>query len=149
MRLSRFTDISLRALMLLTADPERVIAARALADTLAVPREHLIKCLRALVALDLVTSVRGRSGGYQARPTENGTTLGALIRALEPSMAMAECFEPQSSCPLTGNCRLAGVLLEARERFLDSLDQHSIADLVAADRPALVHLSIGARGNVG
>lgn len=143
MRLSRFTDISLRALLYLGAAPERVVATREMAERLVVSREHLMKCLRALSDLDLVESVQGRSGGYRVSGRGGEMRLGELVRQLEPSLAMAECFEPDSTCPLTGRCRLAGALASAQSAFLADLDRQTIADLIAADRPTLVQISPG------
>lgn len=143
MRLSRFTDISLRALLYLGAAPERVVATREMADRLVVSREHLMKCLRALSDLELVESVQGRAGGYRVSRRRGDMRLGDLVRRLEPSLAMAECFEPDSTCPLTGRCRLAGALASAQAAFLADLDRQTIDDLIAADRPTLVQISPG------
>jgi Rrf2 family nitric oxide-sensitive transcriptional repressor len=154
MRLTRFTDLALRALMYLGAHPGRTVPSRELADVLNVSRDHLLKALQALDDRGLVTARRGRGGGYALAPgvagpsagsgsraTSSGEVrLGQLVRSLEPTLALAECFEAGSTCPLTGDCRLAAALSQARAAFFDTLDRHSLADLVASEGPRLVQL---------
>ena len=105
-----------------------------------VSREHLAKALQSLSALGLVRGTRGRGGGFRLTGEGDDIRIGTLVRELEPSLAMAECFEPVSRCPLTGNCRLAGVLAEGQRAFFDTLDRYTLADLLAADRSQLVQL---------
>ncbi len=140
MKLSRFSDISLRALMYLGAYPGRVVPTAEMSTRLHVSRDHLMKCLQTLGGLGLVVGTRGRGGGFRLSETGTGIRIGELVRQTEPSLAMAECFEPDSTCPLTGNCRLAGVLAESQKAFLASLDQYTLADLIQADREQLVQL---------
>jgi len=119
------------------------VPAGEIAQRLVVSRDHLMKGLQALAALDLVRGERGRSGGFALGPACDQVRLGALVRELEPSMAMAECFEPDSTCPLTEGCGLAGVLARAQSAFLEELDQHTVSDLVAQTRTQLVPLVEG------
>jgi Rrf2 family nitric oxide-sensitive transcriptional repressor len=141
MKLSRFSDISLRALMYLGAHPERLVSTVEMAKNLRVSREHLMKSLQTLSGLGLVEAVRGRGGGFCLSGTGDNIRLGALVRRLEPTLAMADCFEPEPTCPLTGHCRLAGVLAEAQRTFFETLDQYTLADLLKADRPMLIQLA--------
>lgn len=140
MRLTRFSDISLRALIYLGAHTGRPVSATEMSDGLRVFRDHPMKSLQALAALRLVTSARGRGGRFRLTRMGSEARLGALVRSLERSHGLAECFGPFSTCPLTGGCRLAAVLGEAEKGFYDILDRYSIADLLAADRLTLVQL---------
>ncbi len=140
MKLTRFSDISLRALMYLGAHPDRLVPTTEMSERLNVSREHLMKSLQALTSMKLVTATRGRGGGFSLSGERTDIRLGVLVRALEPSLAIAECFEAVSTCPLTGNCRLAGVLAEAQASFFDVLNRYSLADLLHADMEHLVQL---------
>lgn len=142
MRLSRFSDICLRALMYLGAHPDRVVSTLEMSGKLFVSREHLMKCLQTLADLDLVEGVRGRGGGFRLTGDGGEIRLGDLVRKTEPTLAMAECFEPVSTCPLTGRCRLAGVLAESQKAFFETMDRYTLGDLLAADRETLVQLEV-------
>jgi Rrf2 family nitric oxide-sensitive transcriptional repressor len=126
--------------MYLGAHPGRLVSTPEMARKLHVSREHLMKSLQTLNGMGLVTAVRGRGGGFSLSGKGDEIRLGALVRELEPSLAMAECFEPHSTCPMTGSCRLAGVLLEAQHSLFQTLDRYTLADLLRTDRPALVQL---------
>jgi Rrf2 family nitric oxide-sensitive transcriptional repressor len=140
MRLSRYTDIGLRALLYVGVREERV-SAREVSDAFNVSRDHVTKSLQGLVSFGALTSAPGRNGGFTLDQDLRDIRLGQLIRKLEPSLALAECFTPHSTCPMTPSCELASALYEAQESFFDSLDQYSVADLIERDRPALIQLS--------
>ena len=67
--------------------------------------------------------------------------LGDVVRQLEPSLALVECFGTQSHCPLDPACRLKGALDGALQAFLAALDRVSLADLVGSD--ARLHEALG------
>lgn len=140
MRLTRFSDIGLRALMYLGAHPDRTVPAAEIAGAMRVSPDHLMKSLQALDALGIVSGTRGRGGGFSLARAGTSIRLGALVRSLEPSLALAECFETGSRCPLTRSCRLAGALSEAQRSFFDSLDRYTLDDLLEADAAQLVQL---------
>ena len=140
MRLTRFSDIGLRALMYLGAHPGRTVPAAEISGAMNVSADHLMKSLQALDGLGVVRGTRGRGGGFSLSRAGRSIRLGALVRSLEPSLALAECFEPGSRCPLTGSCRLAGALHEAQRSFFDALDRYTLDDLLEADGAQLVQL---------
>jgi len=141
MRLTRFTDIALRALLYLGTHRDGPLSSSRLAEALDVSREHLLKSLRALDAEGLVSATRGPGGGFELVAGREGVRIGELVRALEPSVALAECFEADSSCPLEPGCGLASALATAREAFFDALDRHTLSDLLERSRPRLVAIA--------
>jgi Rrf2 family nitric oxide-sensitive transcriptional repressor len=140
MRLTRFTDISLRALMYLGAHGERPVSTAEMSARLRVSKDHLMKSLQSLAGLGLVAGARGRGGGFRLARAGASIRLGGLVRSLERSHGLAECFADGSTCPLTGGCRLAGVLREAETAFYDVLEEYTVADLLVANRLELVQL---------
>ena len=140
MRLTRFTDISLRALLYLAAHEARPVSALEMSRRLRVSKDHLMKSLQALAGLRLVEGSRGRGGGFRLAQAGASIRIGGLVRSLERSHGLAECFADGSTCPLTGGCGLAGVLREAETAFYDVLDGYTVADLLAANRKELVQL---------
>jgi len=140
MKLSRFSDLGLRALMMLSAEPRR-ISAREISEFYGVSKDHVTKGLQRLEHVGIVESTRGRRGGFSLSVDPQELRVGDVIRKLEPSLALAECFEPaNTNCPLTGDCLLSKALAEALQAFLDGLNQYTLADLVQGRRPALVEI---------
>lgn len=142
MRLLGFTDLGLRALMRLAADPGRAVSTEVLAQELAVSRNHLLKAVQALAEAGYLRTHRGAKGGVSLAMPPEAIRLGAVVRRLEGDQALVECFRADGGgCVLLPCCRLKGALAEAREAFYASLDRRTLADCavpavpVAAPRP--------------
>ncbi|MBO3737900.1 RrF2 family transcriptional regulator [Actinoplanes flavus] len=130
MRLNRSTDIGLRVLMLAAARPDDLLTIDVLADSVAVPRNHLAKVVQRLHHLGLLDTVRGRGGGVRLATGAAGASIGGLVRDLEGETEVVDC-EGEPGCPLSGGCRLRGALRVAQEAFYASLDPITIGDLAA------------------
>jgi Rrf2 family nitric oxide-sensitive transcriptional repressor len=129
MRLTQFTDFGLRALMRLAADTQRSFSTSDIATEFGISRNHLTKIIRDLADAGFVRTQRGVGGGFRlARPPED-ITLGAVVRSLEQRQALVECFRDDGGCcTLTPRCRLKGKLAEAREAFMRTLDETTLAE---------------------
>ena len=129
MRLTSFTDFGLRALMRMAAEPDRSHSAAEIAAEFGISRNHLTKAIAALAAAGVVETRRGTGGGAMlARPPER-LRLGDIVAVLERGSALVECFSPDGgACVVTPVCRLRGLLADARARFLDDLNRHTLAD---------------------
>jgi Rrf2 family nitric oxide-sensitive transcriptional repressor len=134
MQLNRFTDYACRALMYAAVHDGERCTVDDIAAAFAVSRHHLVKVVNELQHLGYLETRRGRSGGLKLARLPADIRLGTLVRQTEASLALVECFERDTTCPLNPACRLQGVLREATEAFLDVLDRYSLADLVAQPR---------------
>jgi Rrf2 family nitric oxide-sensitive transcriptional repressor len=113
---------------------DRRVTIEEMAASYRISRAHLMKVVNALTRAGYLTAVRGRSGGLMlARPAET-IRLGEVIRSTEPDFALVECFATGNRCVITGCCRLPGVLSEALAAFLETLDQHTLADIALKSR---------------
>jgi Rrf2 family nitric oxide-sensitive transcriptional repressor len=133
MRITSFTDYSLRALMYVArASGGRSTIAEA-ARVLAIPENHLVKVVHSLGKLGLLHNTRGRGGGFALARAPAAINLGEVLRATE-SLALAECFAEGSTCGLAGRCRLEGVLHEALDAFQAVLVRYTLEDLLSPAR---------------
>jgi Rrf2 family nitric oxide-sensitive transcriptional repressor len=129
MQLTQFSDYSLRVLLYLTANPERVVPLQEISRSYGVSHHHLVKVVRRLTERGLVASVRGRTGGVRLARRPSEINIGALVRATEPHMDLVECFDRETNtCPIDGVCGLKGVLKRATAAFVGVLDGHTLAD---------------------
>jgi Rrf2 family nitric oxide-sensitive transcriptional repressor len=140
-QLTRYSDYSLRVLIYLALDPERLATIAEVARRYDVSRAHLTKVVHRLGQRGFVETLRGRRGGFRlARPPEE-IRVGDVVRATEESLALVDCFdEARSRCAIGPACGLRPVLDEALAAFLAVLDRHTLADLVARRRAPLVRL---------
>jgi Rrf2 family nitric oxide-sensitive transcriptional repressor len=131
MRLTTYTDYSLRMLMYLAARDDGLATIADVADAYGISKAHLTKVAHQLGLAGYVATVRGRGGGLRLARPAAGISVGDVVRRTEPDMALVPCFEPlHEHCPITPACGLRGALYEAREAFLAVLDRHSLADMV-------------------
>ena len=139
MRLTTYTDYTLRVLMYVAARPERLATISEIAGAYGISRNHLMKVVNQLGTWGLLANVRGKGGGMRLGRPAASIVLGKVIRKSEP-MALAPCFQPvDGPCVIRPACNLRHALDEAREAFLAVLDRYTLADLVA-NRSALTEL---------
>ncbi|MBP0447515.1 Rrf2 family transcriptional regulator [Roseomonas sp. SSH11] len=142
MRLTVYTDYSLRMLMYLAVKDDGLATISDVAAAYGISKAHLTKVAHQLGVAGYVGTVRGKGGGLRlARPAE-AIGLGEVVRRTEPDMALVPCFAPvHGSCPIVPACGLRGALHEARGAFLAVLDRYSVADLVErrVELAALLH----------
>jgi Rrf2 family nitric oxide-sensitive transcriptional repressor len=140
MRLSTFTDYSLRLLMYLAVEPQRRATIAEVATAFGISQHHLTKVAHGLGRHGWLANVRGHGGGLALALAPRQIVVGAVVRHTENSVLPAACFaDADSACPIGTACRLRGVLDEALQAFYRVLDRYTLADL-AADPQSLARL---------
>ena len=140
MRLSTFTDYSLRLLMYLAVEPQRRATIAEVAAAFGISQNHLTKVAHGLGRHGWLANVRGHGGGLALALAPRQIVVGEVVRHTENSALPATCFaDADSACAIGTACRLRGVLDEALQAFYGVLDRYTLADL-AADPQALAQL---------
>ncbi|MGH3654126.1 RrF2 family transcriptional regulator [Glutamicibacter sp.] len=131
MKLSAFTDVCLRTIMVLATPGTGQLTSREIADSVGVPYNHVAKAVLELRTLGILQVTRGRNGGATLSTEALRFSLGGLLRKLDKRTDIVDCsdHDAQSNCPLSGNCRLRAVFRQARESFYASLDPLTIQDI--------------------
>ena len=100
-----------------------------------ISRNHLVKVVHNLGVLGYITTVRGRGGGLRLSRDAAEINIGEVVRDTEGSFNLVECFDKEiNTCPISQMCALKGALYTAQKRFLEVLDQYSLADVVGNRR---------------
>lgn len=142
MKLTSFTDYSLRVLIYLAARPDERATIAAIAAAFDIKENHLTKVVHFLGRQGWVDTVRGKGGGLQLARAPETVRIGDVVRETEGADLPAECFDPEHNrCRIVRVCRLRGVLAEATAAFHAVLDRYTLADLVA-NRAALAPLLV-------
>ena len=135
MQLTLYTDYSLRVLVYLGVRPDDVCTITDIAKDYGISRNHLVKVVHNLGLLGYIKTVRGRGGGLLLARDAASINIGGVVRATEGNFNLVECFDREiNTCPLTSMCALKGALYEAQNRFLEVLDQYTLADVVGNRR---------------
>ncbi|EOC0067361.1 nitric oxide-sensing transcriptional repressor NsrR [Cronobacter sakazakii] len=133
MQLTSFTDFGLRALIYMASLPEgRMTSISEVTEVYGVSRNHMVKIINQLSRAGYVTAVRGKNGGIRLGKPAATVRIGDVVRELEP-LSIVNCSS--AFCHITPACRLKQVLGDAVARFLQELDNYTLADLVQENQP--------------
>ena len=130
MRLSEFTDYSLRVLMYCATRTDRRVTIAELAEQHGLSKNHLMKVVNDLARQGLLETTRGRGGGLRLLADPGQIRIGDVVRATETDFRLVECFDPgTNACTLWPRCRLKRVLDDALAGYFKALDGTTLADL--------------------
>ena len=144
MRLTFYSDYSLRLLMYAAVRHGELVTIQEVADAYGISKNHLMKVAFELGRKGYLDTVRGRGGGFRlSRPPEK-ICLGDVVRETEEDFTMVECFDPKTNkCAITAPCRLRVVLSRALKAYFAVLDEYTLADL-AVKHPVLERILLSA-----
>lgn len=130
MRLSVYSDYSLRLLMYAAVRDPGLVTIQDAAAAYGISRNHLMKVAFQLGRQGFLETVRGRNGGLRLARRPEKIGLGEVLRRTEGDFHMVECFADASNgCAIARACRLRGVLSRALDAYLAVLDEYTLADL--------------------
>lgn len=144
MRLTLYTDYSLRVLMYLSVRGQNHLATiQEIADAYQISKNHLMKVTYNLGQLGLIETTRGRGGGIRLAQPPEEINLGAVIRKTEEDFHLVECFNPENNlCKLSSECQLKFALNEALQAYLAVLDKYHLSDFLQSTDTLLALLGI-------
>ncbi|WP_372786443.1 Rrf2 family transcriptional regulator [Phenylobacterium sp.] len=145
--LSQKARYGLRALVELARAGGAQVTAGELALRADAPRKFLEAILLEFSRNSLVTSRRGKFGGYTlARPAPE-ISFAEVIRVVDGPLALAPCVSPRlgyrkcEDCPDLEACTLREALLRARDATAEVLERYSLADAAGSGVDAMDQLA--------
>ena len=131
--LSRSSEYAIRALALLSTQSEgNCLQSKEIASELGLPPDFLTKILRRLTATDIVSSQRGRAGGFRLEREPGGLSLMEIVTPFEGKFTGVECLIGQAYCSDRHACPLHHDWVAIRRRFWDLLERTPLSAI--ADR---------------
>ena len=109
-----------------------------IADAANVPRKFLELILADLREAGLLTSQRGKLGGYRLARPNHLISLGDVIRTIEGPLALVPCvsrtaYRRCEDCRDEAACAIRRAMARVRDETARILDGTSLADAVAKD----------------
>ena len=131
MQLTYYTDYSLRVLMYLAVQGERMVNISEIAERYNISRNHLVKVVHNLARGGFIKSYRGKGGGIKLARDPEQVNVGEVVRYTEGPSKPVECFDAERNrCIITNACGLAELIEEACDSFFATLDRYTLADLL-------------------
>lgn len=141
MHITRYTDYSLRVLIYLSMQRDRLTTIQEIADSYQISKNHLMKVVHQLNRKGYIETVRGKSGGMRLHREPSTINIGVLVRETEQDLSVVECFSADNKCAISPVCGLKGAFAHALEAFLEALDQYTLEDVLPdRHRPQLLRL---------
>jgi Rrf2 family protein len=140
--LSQKARYALRAMIELARENGQVTAGE-LAVRADAPRKFLEAILLTLSRQGLVTSRRGKFGGYLLGRESAAISFAEIIRLVDGPLALTPCvsrtaFRRCEDCRDLATCSLREALLRARDATAAVLEGYSLADAVAGSGAELL-----------
>ncbi|MBB2983570.1 Rrf2 family transcriptional regulator [Paraburkholderia tropica] len=133
MRLTDYTDYSLRVMLYLALRRDGLATIQEISDAYGISKNHLMKVVQRLGELGWVDTLRGRNGGLRLAADSLSLSVGTVVRHTESDFALVGCFPDEHGerrgCVIEPQCRLKHALAAARDAFLAELDRHTIGEL--------------------
>lgn len=131
MKLTLFSDYSLRILMFAALRDDKQFSVDEVAQVYGLSRHHAAKAVNFLTQRGYLRAQRGRGGGIQLGRDPQEICVGKLMREMENNSPLVECFDvATNTCPLIQACALKHALGQAWAAFFNTLDGYTLADLV-------------------
>ncbi|KWX78538.1 Rrf2 family transcriptional regulator [Paenibacillus riograndensis] len=132
MRLTLYTDFSLRVLMYLgTKEQSELSTIQDISNAYHISKNHLMKVSHELGQAGYIETVRGRGGGIRLAKAPELINIGEVVRRMEDDFHLVECFDPSgNNCPISPACGLKGVLGRALAAYLQVLSEYTLQDLL-------------------
>jgi len=134
LEITRRSDLAIRALLALSAEPGRTKAAQ-LAEKVGTSKGFLTQVMHPVVQQGWVRSDPGPTGGYVADFEPAEVSVLAVIEAVEGPVDTGQCVLEDRACAQAGTCALHRPWSRAREHLLDELDAQRLSSLLSTEAP--------------
>lgn len=131
MRLTTYSDYTLRVLMFLALDRKRLATIPEIAEAYGISRNHLMKVVHHLARAGVIESVRGKGGGIRLARAPEAIRIGEIVRASEGNAPIVECLSGgENTCRIAPVCKLTQVLTDGFDALYERLNGYTVADLM-------------------
>ncbi|MDG1707496.1 MAG: Rrf2 family transcriptional regulator [Emcibacteraceae bacterium] len=131
MRLTSFTDYSVRVLTYAAMKKGELASIREVSEVYGISSNHLMKVIHHLGKGDYLETIRGKNGGFRLAREPKDIKIGDLIRYTEDDLALiASGSNKGSSTTKLDEFNFGSIVNEALESFMVSMDDYTLEDLV-------------------
>lgn len=142
MRLTRFTDYSLRVLIYLGQNDENRVTIHQISEAYDISRNHLMKVVSNLTRLKFVAAQRGPGGGIKLNRSPADIGLDEVISNTEKYLQEVSSSDMTISNNASADKRLGSFLNHALQAYLAELGRFTLADVLEPKREVIQLLKI-------
>ena len=137
--LSKKAKYGLKALIYLAAQPvDRSVLIADIANQERIPKKFLDMILLEMRNANILTSRKGKGGGYALALPPERIVIGSVVRLLDGPLAPVPCVSKTAyrrcdDCTSEETCRIRRLMGRVRDAIADVLDTTTLADLSRYD----------------
>lgn len=130
MRLTRFTDYSLRVLIYLGQNNQDRVTINQISEDYDISKNHLMKVVSNLTRSKFVIAQRGPGGGIRLNRSPEEINLSDVISTTEKHLDQHDVTESPDAGKHTADTRLSDYLQQALNAYLAELKCFTLADVL-------------------
>lgn len=132
MQLTRAADYAVRVMVhLATLPPEKRAFLPDLAKATAAPESFLSKVMQALSRAKLISSRRGKAGGFAILPRGREATMREVVEAIDGPICLNVCLTGGKDCERKSWCPAHPVWARAQRAMIEVLMSVSVSAMAA------------------
>ena len=132
MKITMSSEMAIHAVWYMAAQGSgSLIQAPEIAEKLCVSSSYMVKILKKLAQKGILSSKRGKSGGFGMGRSPAEISIADILVAIERHTIEYFCLHDDRRCAGPDTCPIHETVLEAAEAALDVLRGTTIEDLVA------------------
>lgn len=127
---SKSCKYAIRSILFLAihTSEEQKIGVGDLAVKLDVPKHFLAKILQQLTRHRLISSVKGRNGGFYLTEENKSSNLLTVIESIDGPRAFRECVLGMTECSNENPCPYHSAVRRYRDQFLTLVKEETISE---------------------
>lgn len=128
--INRDTDYAVRALSYIASCKNKIVTTSELVKELHIPQPFLRKILQILNKNRILSSSKGRGGGFILAQHADKILLADLIRVFQGPLKLNKCIFKKRICPDKSVCMLKQKIGAIERNVISELESISIASLL-------------------
>jgi len=129
--LSKSSQYAIRAVLYLSLNSNEEIkySPKKIAKAIEIPAPFLAKTLQELTKRNLISSIKGRNGGFYLTEVNRQNTLISIVDSIDGMHKFQECLLGLTVCSNENPCSLHHVIAPLRKKIVEELTFKTIDDL--------------------
>lgn len=130
MKITRACDYTIRALVFMARQPlGTAFMSSDLAKKCSVPDSFLGKILQSLAKSDILTSERGKKGGFRLGMDPRKINMYDVVIAVDGPFNINNCLDDNDPCCLMTDCNAHDMWRDVQDALTSQLKKYTLADI--------------------
>jgi len=140
--LSKSSTYAIRAVLYLSihSDVEKKYSPKDIADVIDIPAPFLAKTLQLLTKNNLISSIRGRNGGFYLTKKDKLNNLMSIIEIIDGLDKFNKCLLGLSVCSDENPCPIHHAVSPFKKQLIEELTHKTISDLTKEVSEGKTHI---------